>query len=43
MQVNFIVHTGWTPAIPLQRTLVDVLDYWRISLRESIAAHPGTE
>jgi nucleoside-diphosphate-sugar epimerase len=20
---------GWTPRIPLERTLVDLLDYWR--------------
>ena len=27
--------TGWTPAIPIERTLTDILDYWR---REPSAA-----
>jgi GDP-4-dehydro-6-deoxy-D-mannose reductase len=26
---KFRVETGWAPTIPLERTLVDTLDYWR--------------
>ncbi|MEW6524836.1 MAG: hypothetical protein AB1445_15070 [Bacillota bacterium] len=22
-------HTGWFPSIPLEKTLADILDYWR--------------
>lgn len=26
---KFIEHTGWTPTIPFETTLKDLLDYWR--------------
>jgi GDP-4-dehydro-6-deoxy-D-mannose reductase len=29
--------TGWSPAIPLERTLNDVLDYWRAETKKEIA------
>jgi len=27
--------TGWSPAIPLEKTLRDLLDYWRQKTKES--------
>jgi GDP-4-dehydro-6-deoxy-D-mannose reductase len=32
--------TGWQPAIPIERTLADLLDYWRGVLASSSAAQP---
>ncbi len=29
--------TGWTPEIPIDRTLVDLLDYWRVRQRQQSA------
>lgn len=30
---KFRAHTGWAPAIPLEQSLADVLDYWREQVR----------
>jgi GDP-4-dehydro-6-deoxy-D-mannose reductase len=32
---KFRERTGWEPTIPLERTLADLLDYWRRRLRAS--------
>jgi GDP-4-dehydro-6-deoxy-D-mannose reductase len=29
--------TGWSPKIPLQKTVSDLLDYWKSKLREGVA------
>lgn len=29
--------TGWSPKIPLEKTIPDLLDYWRSKLREEVA------
>jgi nucleoside-diphosphate-sugar epimerase len=32
---KFQKETGWEPKIPLEKTLVDILDYWRAELKRS--------
>jgi GDP-4-dehydro-6-deoxy-D-mannose reductase len=32
-QDRFTAATGWVPEIPLERTLRDLLDYWRSGLK----------
>lgn len=34
-------HTGWTPEIPLERTLRDLLDWWRERVRTAQSLTPG--
>jgi nucleoside-diphosphate-sugar epimerase len=31
---KFVAATGWQPLIPLERTLGDLLDYWRARCRQ---------
>lgn len=33
--------TGWAPRIPLQQTLHDILDHWRVTVRQERAAADG--
>jgi len=30
---KFRKHTGWEPRIPFEKTMQDLLDYWRDSIR----------
>jgi len=30
---RFCAHTGWAPQIPLEQTLYDILEYWRVRVR----------
>ena len=30
---KFMNHTGWTPLIPYEKTMADLLDYWRQRVR----------
>ena len=34
---KFRAHTGWQPVIPFERTMADLLDYWRVSVRSERA------
>ena len=31
---KFKEHTGWEPLIPFEKTMADLLDYWRIRVKE---------
>jgi GDP-mannose 4,6-dehydratase len=33
---KFTAHTGWKPEIPFERTMADLLDYWRQQVRAGI-------
>ncbi len=33
--------TGWAPRIPLRQTLHDILDHWRVTVRQELAAGDG--
>lgn len=33
---RFCERTGWEPRIPLNRTLLDVLDYWRMRVKQTL-------
>jgi GDP-4-dehydro-6-deoxy-D-mannose reductase len=35
---SFTQRTGWQPRIPLERTLQDILDYWRKEVRKEQGA-----
>ena len=29
---KFTTHTGWEPSIPFEKTMNDLLDYWRVRI-----------
>jgi len=29
---KFKAHTGWEPKIPFEKTMQDLLEYWRVSI-----------
>jgi GDPmannose 4,6-dehydratase len=31
---KFRAHTGWEPVIPFEKTMVDLLDYWRDEVKK---------
>ena len=35
--------TGWRPRIPLQQTISDLLEYWRLRVSAEVAQAPATE
>ncbi len=39
---KFKAATGWEPAIPFEKTMSDLLDYWRANLRSSTSAPKNT-
>ena len=33
---KFFDHTGWTPDIPFETTMTDLLEYWRVRTAETV-------
>ena len=31
---KFMKHTGWKPGIPFEKTMKDLLDYWRLRVKD---------